>query len=362
MSEYTENLKLFKYNPKEDTDLLFSIERALNRNWDVIDEYIGAFSAGSNVLFDYRYSEYPLYSASWLLSTGTFQSKSLYPTAYDALLIEWDTSKSIGKTHELSNGENYIKRGLSVKLSTDDIYSDYDFIINIENRTFRLPIKVKPSVVCIEETTLDVYGNGMTIGITNGTTNGGLTSVAAQFFHGISAYGNSYGQPASGSGAEAPPFFGNVGLTTDPTKSGIVADISKIKINLPLYFYVGESIQGLLTINAQADIILTELSKRMSTDVVKSYIVENYTSDCSWYRLYSDNLLEQGGYISTNHAEIPFLITFLKPFVKSNYFTQVQYSNGENRYLTVTNKTPTSITVQGESGCSGFNWSVSGYL
>ena len=40
MSEYTKKLKLFKYEIGKDDDAPFSIERALNHNWDIIDEHI----------------------------------------------------------------------------------------------------------------------------------------------------------------------------------------------------------------------------------------------------------------------------------------------------------------------------------
>ena len=36
--EYTENLKLFKYNPETDGKQVFSIDQALNYNWDILDE------------------------------------------------------------------------------------------------------------------------------------------------------------------------------------------------------------------------------------------------------------------------------------------------------------------------------------
>ena len=40
MSEYTKNLNLFKYEVGKDDDLPFSITRALNNNWDKLDEYM----------------------------------------------------------------------------------------------------------------------------------------------------------------------------------------------------------------------------------------------------------------------------------------------------------------------------------
>ena len=40
MSEYTENLNLFKYNTVDDAKLPFSIDTAMNANWDIIDTSI----------------------------------------------------------------------------------------------------------------------------------------------------------------------------------------------------------------------------------------------------------------------------------------------------------------------------------
>ena len=51
MSEYTKNLSLFKYNTVEDADELFSINKALNDNWDKIDDF--ASSGGGSVRTPY---------------------------------------------------------------------------------------------------------------------------------------------------------------------------------------------------------------------------------------------------------------------------------------------------------------------
>ena len=40
--KYTDNLKLFKYEPEKDGKQPFSIEKALNENWDKIDKMSGA--------------------------------------------------------------------------------------------------------------------------------------------------------------------------------------------------------------------------------------------------------------------------------------------------------------------------------
>ena len=47
--EYTENLKLFKYNPETDGKQVFSIDQALNYNWDILDKFSG-FNIGDPII------------------------------------------------------------------------------------------------------------------------------------------------------------------------------------------------------------------------------------------------------------------------------------------------------------------------
>ena len=92
-------------------------------------------------MFDSKYTEAPLYNASWLLSNGTYYSKSVYPTAYEALAVEQNSTIEAGDSVTLPSGGSYVKRGLSVKLSTDEDITDYDFVIDTTDETFRLPLK-----------------------------------------------------------------------------------------------------------------------------------------------------------------------------------------------------------------------------
>ncbi len=94
-----------------------------------------------NVLFTSHYVEAPLYNISWLKSDGEYHPKARYIKAYEALVVENNTDIAVGATVDLPSGTKYTKRGLSVKLSTDESATDYDFRINTTNETFRLPLK-----------------------------------------------------------------------------------------------------------------------------------------------------------------------------------------------------------------------------
>ena len=90
-------------------------------------------------LLESKYSDKPLYNESWLLSNGQWNAKAVYPTVYEGLQVEYNTEIEAGTTVTLPSGVSYTKRGLSVKLSTEE-YTDYDFVINTTDEMFKLPL------------------------------------------------------------------------------------------------------------------------------------------------------------------------------------------------------------------------------
>lgn len=188
-------------------------------------------------LLDYKWSEYELNNASWLLSNGAFHSGATYVSVYELLL-------------KIKNGTE-TKAGVSVKLSTE-AYTDTDFVLNTANTTFRLPIKVKLA------SGKAVVGNGMTLGLTDGTNNQGIGFGTAGITYFANAYGQNIGKPIDSSAV-----LSNVsaGLTTDATKSGIETSSSGLK----LYFYVGETIQDANVIAASQ--VLTKVANGIDRTV-----------------------------------------------------------------------------------------------
>ena len=91
-------------------------------------------------LFESKYSEVELNNTSWLLSSGQWNSKELYPSAYNELLKEYNTPNRL---------HNVVLHS--------DTYIDYDFVLNLENETFRLPKLTKTRVLVAkkEPTTAD---------------------------------------------------------------------------------------------------------------------------------------------------------------------------------------------------------------
>lgn len=191
-------------------------------------------------LFDAKYSEAKQYNASWVLGGSTL-SKSVYPTAYEAALVEYNSEIADGTTVELPSGGSYTKRGVSggitVKLSTDETATEYDWKLDTAAETFIAPTASRLA------SGKAVVGNGKGLGLTEGTNNmvlinyadTGANSYGANFS--TAGYGLDVGASSAPSGAALNKV---IGIVADPTKSGIELSGS----NLYLYFFVASVAQN----------------------------------------------------------------------------------------------------------------------
>lgn len=289
-------------------------------------------------LFDHKYSDHELNNLSWLKSEAQWNAKTVYTDAYDKLL-------------KVYNGTEIVE-GLSVKLSTET-YTDYDFVLNTSDETFRLPLKTKLA------SGKAIVGNGMTLGLTNGTENGGLAGYSNGSTNANIAYKDTYGVTV-GNAITGTSVTASLGVTTDPTKSGIELSDS----GLYLYFYVGETVQNSNLIDAGR--IGENLASKL--DIPPRYPVEISDKSLmpSWYVVYNDGWCEQGG-IATTLTTGAATITLLKPYKATNYTRLLTIGNREDSTtwaLYPTNKTTTSFGVF--SPVTGYNlmfdWETKGYI
>ena len=203
-------------------------------------------------LLDYKYSEYELNNLSWLRSNGQWNSKAVYPAVYELLL-------------KIYNGTE-TKAGVSVKLSTDT-FTDYDFVLNTADETFRLPLRTKDDFV------VESYANGTEwyrVYKSGWVEQGGIVNVPKTGGTIITLYksmkDNKYstlltGETYSGGSMTNDCFWVNGQTTTtidiDMSSAnnsnycswyvyGQSADIPTTKT----YFYVGETVQNANLINA----------------------------------------------------------------------------------------------------------------
>jgi len=289
-------------------------------------------------LLDYKFSEYELSNVSWLRSNGQWNSGEVYTSVYNLL-------------QGIYNGTT-TKAGVSVKLSTET-YADTDFVLNTSDTTFRLPTKVALA------SGKAVAGNGKALGLTDGTNNFGLVSRNATSANGVfGGYSGVYGANVgvNGQSGDVPSAIVTHGVTTDPTKSGIETSAN----GLYLYFYVGETVQDANLINAGA------YSDFVSNLQDVHCVIETYVNGTSWYRIYSDGWVEQGGRIadSTSTSQINSL---LLPMIDTNYNINItaeksDWSGGLNSVFDLT----TTSFKMWTSDDSSFNscpvrWEVKGY-
>ena len=91
-------------------------------------------------------------------------------------------------------------------------------------------------------------------------------------------------------------------------------------------------------INVDINKIATDLNLKADTNLINAtpssetlksllnnsgvkYVVETYSTGSTWYRVYSDGWVEQGGVLSGSYvADRIYTITLLKPMADSNYY------------------------------------------
>ena len=153
------------------------------------------------------------------------------------------------------------------------------FVYDSVNNTVRLP-KIGNQLVHNMPSTLGVKGNGITLGFTNGTKNYGLRAEGGSGLY-LTAYESSYGSnsfPGSYSGSAASQT--NLAITTDPTKSGLVAETDNIN-TADVYYYVVIATTTKTAIQVDIDEIATDLNGKMDVDGTNG--VNNLSASASEY-------------------------------------------------------------------------------
>ena len=279
-------------------------------------------------LFDTKISDHILEgneAKGWALQ-GTYVSGALYPDFYAKCLEEKNNATATETTLADSaltmfvndNGHQFYN--IADKSIVDAFYNICgvaDFYgIDEENERVFLP-RNKYFAIKNPVLNIPVVGNGMCLGLTDGTNYGGLrsyTSTMNALVGDISEYGSPVGDTGSGTDV----LQGDTGLTTDPTKSGIVADSSNViqpDEGKYLYYCVGN------TEVTQAITNVTEVttSENDTIPLFTGMYFDFKPNNVSW--------LKAG--VQQNSAGI----------YKTCYDTLVQIVNGVNKYdLKVINK------------------------
>lgn len=103
-----------------------------------------------------------------------------------------------------------------------------------------------------------------------------------------------------------------------------------------------------------------ELLKRSDINAIP-HIIKSYINGSSYYNLYSNGWVEQGGYVEYNSSSTEYYITFLKTMRDGKYNAQVTPATNGSIIAGAYNNTTTGITVHISNKVTSFWWSVSGY-
>ena len=94
---------------------------------------------------------------------------------------------------------------------------------------------VGTSLTLSVNTNVPIKGNGMTLGLTDGKRNGGLSAANIAVTSGTPFYDGIYGNPVGTAGSTYGAQSCSLGVTNDPTKSGIVGTVTRTQITVNVF-------------------------------------------------------------------------------------------------------------------------------
>jgi hypothetical protein len=194
-----------------------------------------------------------------------------------------------------------------------------------------------------------VVGNGMTIGVSDGTTLGGLY-IAGDGSVGMrtGSYGTDIGITTSGNVSSTK----NIGITTDPTKSGVIADTSKYPKD-PLYWCIQVFNAATALSEQESAQLPSQLQMKAQTDFANvnsniDFVVDSWSDDNgNWYRKYRSGWCEQGGLSASNATSV----TFFVPYSSTNYSVLISFDD-----FTGSQDARIAYTAAVSRGVNGFSY------
>ena len=197
-------------------------------------------------ILTYEESEGLALQGTYVYKEAVAGSRYGYPDFYNKVVEEYNEATNTetvnGVTVKVnSNGHKFYN--IDDKTGIDDFFNTlgtaWFYGVDEENERIFLPRNEYFAIKGVAP----VVGNGITLGLTNGTSNKGLWSEIGSNSYGLGAKTSAYGtNVGTGQAGQSFEIFGNgsIGITTDPTKSGIEAHI-ETEDNKYLYIVVGNT-------------------------------------------------------------------------------------------------------------------------
>lgn len=162
------------------------------------------------------------------------------------------------------------------------------FVYDSVNNTVRLP-KYSDKIYTVDTaSTAPVIGNGMSIGVTNGTQLGGLTT--GNDYRPAKPLTGAYGKNV-GTTATATEFNANtvIGLTTDASKSGLIASLSNIIAPVEGYYYIVVATSTKTEIEVDIDQITADLANKADKNLANITPTQDVKSEITSWGMPSNN-------------------------------------------------------------------------
>lgn len=244
-------------------------------------------------LFTAQYFDFTPNNPSWLKAGEQKNSGGIYTTAYNTLvncLTENTYNLKVVDTADMTAGIDY---------------SEY-WMVDQTNMTFTTPTKI--SYLPISADAIPVVGNGVSLGLMDGNDFVGIvqdSSGARHFVANKNAYGVSVGSSLTASLANT--YNTAYGITTDPEKSGLIADLSGGKsTTAQLYFKVANAVQNLelLDVGEVLEIVTNKVSltntlwatNACMPDYDAGISITSYTSASNQFTAPCDGIIVWGSY------------------------------------------------------------------
>lgn len=248
--------------------------------------------------------------------------------------------------------------------------TDYDFVINTSDETFKLPLLDGSECLVSDryiDLTIQASGTKYTAVANGFVFFEKLNTSNTQFVKGTNL-SSGYSDISYGTYSGSTPSIllkvkrGDI-FSIDYDAAGVTNSFRFIyaRGNGSLYYYVGETVQN-------ANLIDAGRMQEQITNInapSRGYLVQSYVNGTSGYRVYSDGWCEQWGRITVG-LDASVRVTFLKPFMNASYYANWISCNGETQNGEGTracdNLTTTSMRIYNGQDCAMLaNWYTCGY-
>ena len=302
------------------------------------------------------YSDVAPDNASWLASNGQWNAKTVYPDYYDWLVEQMNT-------------------GVSGFVASTAAYTDYDFVINTTDQTFRLPLKNGSEDLQSNKHEILTYTSDKTyVAPANGWFSCYGSSTAAS----AASYNLLINQTTGERDTKYSVNSNNrLDVSLEVSRGQSVYALSQnftiedfrfiyATGNGTLYYYVGDTVQDASLINAGA--VLGQLANVNAAS--RGYVVESYHNGAEWYRIYSDGWIEQGGAVTASYTGQTITLNMLKSFSNKSWTIVTTVSSNVTppclEVVVGQGKTNNSIGViiaayANNNKTNGFYWKACGY-